>query len=93
MPDNHLIRIAIIITGTLMTMSASAADSEDAGVTRQEPSTRQSATINRSLAREANTSAAEDAIEAVLTANRLHLDIRLNGRTSGRTSEKSTNGR
>ena len=38
--------------------------------------------LNRNRARSANTAAAEDAIESVLAANRLRLDIRLIDRTS-----------
>lgn len=93
MLENHLKRIAIIMAGALIATAASAADTVNAGADRQHPSAKASAALNRILAREANTAAAEDAIEAVLNANRLHLDTRLNGRTSARTSEESMNGR
>jgi len=39
-------------------------------------------TVNRELAREANTAAAEQAVAAVIEATRLDLDIRLIGPTS-----------
>ena len=93
MLKNHLKTVALIFTAALMATSVSAADAPDAGVDRSSPPAPDSAATNRNLAREATTAAAEDAIEAVLIANRLHLDIRLNGRTSGRTSDESVSGR
>ena len=93
MLKHRLIPAVAIAATALFLMSANAAETADAGVAMSGPSTPDSAAVNRNLAREANTAAAEDAIEAVLNANRLLLDIRLNGRTSGKTSEETLSGR
>ena len=43
--------------------------------------------LNRAVANEANATAAKEAVEAVLAANKRHLDIRIISRTSVRTEE------
>ncbi len=93
MLKDRLIPAVAVATTALFVISANAAETAAAGVAKSGPSTPDSAAVNRNLAREANTAAAEEAIEAVLNANRLHLDIRLNGRTSARTSEEALSGR
>jgi hypothetical protein len=93
MLKDRLIAAVAIATTALFVTSAGAAETVETVVAKSGPATEDSAAVNRNLAKEANTAAAEDAIEAVLNATRLHLDIRLNGRTSGRTSEELLSGR
>ena len=66
----------------LFAAAAAAADDEQAVADPERVATSDTASVNRNLAASANIAAAEDAIEAVLAANKLDLDIRLIGRTS-----------
>lgn len=51
------------------------------------------AEVNRDLAKRAHAAAVEDAIQALLADNKLDLDIRVIGRTSGVTSGYAVAGR
>ncbi len=75
--------IATIVVTSLFAASAAVADDQD-GVasTTAAATTADTAELNRNLAASANTAAVEDAIEGVLAANKLDLDIRFIGRTS-----------
>lgn len=70
--------IATMLVFALFAASAAVAEDKDAVAETATDTTE----LNRNRARSANTAAAEDAIESVLAANRLHLDIRLIDRTS-----------
>jgi hypothetical protein len=81
MPDMqaNLTRIiATMLVFALFAASAAVAEDKDAVAETATDTTE----LNRNRARSANTAAAEDAIESVLAANRLRLDIRLIDRTS-----------
>ena len=71
--------IATIVVSSLFAASAAVADDQD-GIAAATAAT--TAELNRDLAALANTAAVEDAIEGVLAANKLDLDIRFIGRTS-----------
>ena len=66
----------------LFAAGAAAADDKRSFADPERAATTDTASVNRNLAASANIAAAEDAIEAVLAANKLDLDIRLIGRTS-----------
>ena len=70
--------IATMLIFALFAASAAVAEDKDAAAETATDTTE----LNRNRARSANTAAAEDAIESVLAANRLRLDIRLIDRTS-----------
>ena len=78
--------IATIIVSSLFAASAAVAADQDAiastTATATAATTADTAELNRNLAASANTAAVEDAIEGVLAANKLDLDIRFIGRTS-----------
>ncbi len=78
--------IATIIISSLFAVSAAVADDQDAiastTAVATAATTADTAELNRNLAASANTAAVEDAIEGVLAANKLDLDIRFIGRTS-----------
>lgn len=93
MLSKHCQTIATIIVAALLTTGACAADSAENGPARNDPARPKAAEMNRALARQANKAAVEDAVEAVLYANRQHLDFLINGRTSRKTSEEATDGR
>ena len=74
--------IAAIVISGLFAATAVAADDKDAVAETKAATTTDTAKLNSNLADSANTAAVEDAIEAVLAANKLNLDIRFVGRTS-----------
>lgn len=74
--------IATIVVSTLFAAGAAVAEDQDTDVEATAVTTSDTAELNRNRAKSANTAAVEDAVEAVLAANKLHLDIRLIGRTS-----------
>jgi len=76
--------IATITLSSLLSAAAAAAADKDAAAESTAVTTVETAALNRNLAASATTAAAEDAIEAVLAANKLDLDIRFIGRTSGK---------
>ncbi len=71
--------IAKIVVSSLFAASTAVADDQD-GVAAA--TTADTAELNRNFAASANTAAVEDAIEGLLAANKLDLDIRFIGRTS-----------
>ena len=71
--------IATIVVSSLFAANAAVADDQD-GIAAATVAT--TAELNRDLAALANTAAVKDAIEGVLAANKLDLDIRFIGRTS-----------
>ncbi len=83
--------IATMIAALLLAASANAAETADSA--GKDPAGPDTAETNRNLARQANTVAVADAIDAVLQSNKLNLDIRMNGRTSGHTLEEPVDGR
>ncbi len=78
--------IATIIVSSLFAASAALANDQDAiastTAAATAATTADTAELNGNLAASANTAAVEDAIEGVLAANKLDLDIRFIGRTS-----------
>ena len=90
---NHGKIIATIMLSALAATSAIAADSAENALASIDGARPETAAVNRDLARRATRAAIEDAIDAVLSANRQHLDFRMNGRTSTKASEESTDGR
>ncbi len=74
--------IATIIVSSLFAASAAVADDLDEVAAATAATTAETTEFNRNLAASANTAAVEDAIEGVLAANKLDLDIRFIGRTS-----------
>ncbi len=74
--------IATIVVSSLFAASAAVADDQDGVAAAAAATTADTAKLNRNLAASANTAAVEDAIEGVLAANKLDLDIRFIGRTS-----------
>ena len=74
--------IATIVISSLFAASAAVADDETAVTTATAATTADTAELNRNLAASAHTAAVEDAIEGLLAANKLDLDIRVIGRTS-----------
>jgi hypothetical protein len=74
--------IATIVVSTLFAAGAAVAEDKDTDVEATAATTSDTAELNRNRAKSANNAAVEDAVEAVLAANKLHLDIRLIGRTS-----------
>lgn len=74
--------IATIIVSSCFAVSAAVADDQDGLAAATAATTADTAELNRNLATSANTAAVEDAIEGVLAANKLDLDIRFIGRTS-----------
>jgi hypothetical protein len=72
---------ALIVTG-LQTAPATAAEPADARQAEQGSSETETRNSNRQRAREAQAEAAQHAAEAVLSATKLDLDIRLIGPTS-----------
>jgi hypothetical protein len=83
--------IATIVAAVLLTASVNATETADSA--KSDPAAKNTEETNRVLARQANNVAVEDAIDAVLHANKLALDIRMNGRTSSYTSEEPVDGR
>ncbi len=84
---NRILR-TIAVSG-LFAASGAAADDNEAVAGTERATTTDTAGVNRNLAALANIAAAEDAIEAVLAANKLALEIRF----VGATSEKIADGR
>jgi hypothetical protein len=82
MQGNVTRMIATIVVSTLFAANAAVAEDQDAAAETTAATTTDTAELNRNRARSANTAAAEDAIEAVLAAKKLRLDIRLINRTS-----------
>jgi len=74
-------RILILALAGLLAFNSSFAD-EVALNEAPKPTVVDTDTVNRELAREANTAAAEQAATAVIEENKLDLDIRLIGPTS-----------
>jgi len=74
--------IATIIISSLFASGAAVADDKDAAAATMAATPADTAELNRDLAEAAHTAAVEDAIEGVLAANKLDLDIRFIGRTS-----------
>ena len=74
--------IATIVVSSLFAASAAVADDQDVVAATTVATTADTAELNRNFAASANTAAVEDAIEGVLAANKLDLDIRFIGRTS-----------
>ncbi len=74
---------------SLFAAGAAVADDKQAVADTERVATSDTASVNRNLAASANIAAAKDAIEAVLAANKLDLEIRF----VGRTSEKIADGR
>ena len=93
MPSTYRRTVTTIIASVLLAASVNATEPADADSAGNEPAKSLASEINRDLARQANTVAVRDAIEAVLSANKLHLDIRINARTSAQTPEETTDGR
>jgi hypothetical protein len=79
--------IATIVVSTLFAAGAAVAEDKDDLAETTAATTNDTAEVNRNRARSANTAAAEDAIEALLAANKLRLDMRLIGRTSTRMAD------
>jgi len=79
--------IATIVVSSLFAASAAVADDQDGVATATAATTADTAELNRNLAASANTAAVEDAIEGVLAANKLDLDIRFIGRTSPKIAD------
>ncbi len=79
--------IATIVISSLFAASAAIADDKDAVVATTAATAADTAELNRNLAEAAHTAAVEDAIEGVLAANKLDLDIRFVGRTSVRIAD------
>lgn len=82
--------LAISIACVFMATSAGATDNNTPGNDQQSAD---AAGINRDLVREAHAQAVEDAIQAVLQANRLNLDSRINSRSAGRMPLAAVDGR
>ena len=78
-------RILILALAGLLAFNSSFAD-EVALNEAPKPTVVDTDTVNRELAREANTAAAEQAATAVIEENKLDLDIRLIGPTSVKTA-------
>ncbi len=74
--------IATIVVSNWFAASAAVADDQDVVAAATVATTADTAELNRNFAASANTAAVEDAIEGVLAANKLDLDIRFIGRTS-----------
>ena len=74
--------IATIVVSSLFAANAAVADDQDGVAAATVATTADTAELNRNFAASANTAAVEDAIEGVLAANKLDLDIRFIGRTS-----------
>ena len=74
--------IATIVVSSLFATSAAVADDQDGDAAATAATTADTTELNRNLAASANVAAVEDAIEGVLAANKLDLDIRFIGRTS-----------
>jgi hypothetical protein len=80
--------IATIVISSLFAASAAVADDKAAVTTATAATTADTAELNRNLATSAHlaeaahAAAVEDAIEGLLAANKLDLDIRVIGRTS-----------
>ena len=74
--------IATLLVSGMLAAPAAAADDKDADAKMAAASAANAAELNRELAKSATTAAVEDAVEAVLAANKLDLDIRFIGRTS-----------
>jgi len=74
--------IATIVVSNWFAASAAVAHDQDVVAAATVATTADTAELNRNFAASANTAAVEDAIEAVLAANKLDLDIRFIGRTS-----------
>jgi hypothetical protein len=82
MTRNRTHIIATIVVSSLFAASTAVADDQDEAAAATAATTTDTAELNRNLAASANTAAVEDAIEGVLAANKLDLDIRFIGRTS-----------
>jgi len=74
--------IATIVISGLFAASTAVADDKDDVAATTATTTADTAELNRNLAKAAHAAAIEDAIEGVLAANKLDLDIRFIGRTS-----------
>ena len=82
MTHNRTRIIATIIVSSLFAASTAAADNENAVAKTIAAPTDDTAKRNRNLAESVNTASVEDAIEAVLAANKLDLEVRFIGPTS-----------
>ncbi len=82
MTRNRTHIIATIVVSSLFAANAAVADDQDVVAAATVATTADTAELNRNFAASANTAAVEDAIEGVLAANKLDLDIRFIGRTS-----------
>ena len=74
--------IATIVVSSLFAASAVVADDQDGVAAATAATTADTAEVKRNLAASANTAAVEDAIEGVLAAIKLDLEIRFIGHTS-----------
>ena len=79
---NRTCIIATIVVSSWFAASPAVADDQDVVAAATVATTADTAELNRNFAASANTAAVEDAIEGVLAANKLDLDIRFIGRTS-----------
>ncbi len=79
---NRTCIIATIVVSSWFAASAALADDQDVVAAATVATAADTAELNRNFAASANTAAVEDAIEGVLAANKLDLDIRFIGRTS-----------
>jgi len=77
---------ALLVSG-MLAVPAAAADDKVADAKMAAANAANAAELNRELAKSATTAAVEDAVEAVLAANKLDLDIRFIGRTSVKIAE------
>jgi len=71
----------------MLAVPAAAANDKVADAKMAAANAANAAELNRQLAKSATTAAVEDAVEAVLAANKLDLDIRFIGRTSVKIAE------
>lgn len=86
--------IATTITLSLLAGGAAAGESADDDVIEVRARlVSDPAEVNRDLAKRAHAAAVEDAIQALLADNKVELDIRVIGRTSGVTSGYAAAGR
>lgn len=82
MTPNKTLVIAIMVVSSYLASGAYAADQQDEVVATVAAPAVDSDGLHAKLAESANTAAAEDAVEALLAANKLDLDVRFIGRAS-----------
>lgn len=79
--------ITTLLVSGMLAAPAAATDDKDADAKLAAANVADAAELNRELAKSATTAAVEDAVEAVLAANKLDLDIRFVGRTSVKVAD------